>query len=100
MAPKLWRGCTTYPEVLQTARDASKATAEVACGCELCFDRLPRTIGSAGVAGPEGEPPMPSVTSNCWVCPYGGPPKIMPRWINGTSAVRIVVSLPPRMAAV
>ncbi len=46
MAPKLWRGCTTYPEVLQTARDASKATAEVACGCELCFDRLPRAVGS------------------------------------------------------
>jgi hypothetical protein len=43
---KLWRGCTTYPEVLETARDASKATAEVACGCELRFDRLPRAVGS------------------------------------------------------
>ena len=44
--PKLWRGHTTYPEVLETARDASKATAEVACGCELCFDRLSRAVGS------------------------------------------------------
>jgi hypothetical protein len=34
------------PELLETARDASKATAEVACGCELCFDRLPRAVGS------------------------------------------------------
>src|SRR5260221_13123078 len=34
------------PEVLETARDASKATAEVACGCELCFERLPRAVGS------------------------------------------------------
>src|SRR4029077_15337665 len=43
---KLWRGCTTWPQVLETARDASKTTAEVACGCELCFDRLPRAVGS------------------------------------------------------
>src|SRR5262249_51971305 len=42
---------------------------------------------------------MPSVTSNCWFCPYsncwffpyGVPMNTMPRWINGTSAVRIVV---------
>src|SRR5690242_5934835 len=32
---KLWRGRTTFPEVFETARDASKATAKVACGCEL-----------------------------------------------------------------
>jgi hypothetical protein len=30
---KLWRGRGAYPEVLETARDASKATAEVASGC-------------------------------------------------------------------
>src|SRR2546430_10797769 len=51
MAPKLWRGCTTYPEVLETARDASKATAEVACGRELCFDRLPRAVGLLHLGG-------------------------------------------------
>ena len=34
------------PKVLETARDASKATAEVACGRELCFDRLPRAVRS------------------------------------------------------
>src|SRR6476619_4662814 len=42
----LWRGCVTCPEMLETAGNASKATAEVACGCELCFDRLPRAVGS------------------------------------------------------
>jgi hypothetical protein len=31
-SPKLWCGRTTHPKVLETARDASKATAEVACG--------------------------------------------------------------------
>ena len=36
----LWRGRMTCPEMLETAGDASKATAEVACGCELYFDRL------------------------------------------------------------
>jgi hypothetical protein len=36
----LWRGCMTCPEMLETAGNASKATAEVACGCELRFDRL------------------------------------------------------------
>jgi hypothetical protein len=43
---------------------------------------------------------MPAVTSNCWFCPYGVPTNTMPRWINGTSAVRIVVSWPPWMVAV
>ncbi len=42
---------------------------------------------------------MPSVTSNCGFCPYGVPTNTMPRWINGTSAVRIVVSWPPWMVA-
>jgi len=38
----LWRGCRNMscPEMLETAGNASKATAEVACGCELRFDRL------------------------------------------------------------
>jgi hypothetical protein len=45
-SPNLWRGRATYPEVLETARDASKATPEVACRCELCFDRLPRAVRS------------------------------------------------------
>jgi hypothetical protein len=44
--PKLWRGRTTYSEVFETARDTSKATAKVARGCELCFDRLSRAVGS------------------------------------------------------
>ena len=43
---KLWRGRTTYSEVFETARDARKATTEVACGCELDFDRLSRAVGS------------------------------------------------------
>src|SRR6478672_1327952 len=37
----LWRGCMTCPEMLDTAGNASKATAKVACGCAdpqvLCF---------------------------------------------------------------
>src|SRR5262249_55330827 len=53
-SPKLWRGRTTHPEVLATAGDASKATAGVACGCELCFDRLPRAVGSGEGAGSVG----------------------------------------------
>ena len=36
----LWRGRPTFSEVFETAGNASKATAEVACGCELRFDRL------------------------------------------------------------
>src|SRR6478672_4542552 len=51
---KLWRGRTTFPEVFETARDASKATAEVVCGCELCIDRLSRAVGSGEGAGPVG----------------------------------------------
>src|SRR5262245_44116046 len=43
---------------------------------------------------------MPSVTRICGFCPYGVPTNTMPRWINGTSAVRIVVSWPPWMVAV
>jgi hypothetical protein len=43
---KLWCRRTTYPEVFETGRDASKATAEVACGRELSFDRLSRAVGS------------------------------------------------------
>ena len=43
---KLRRGRTTCPEVLETARNPGKATAEVACCCELCLDRLPRAVGS------------------------------------------------------
>src|ERR1700757_4977643 len=43
---------------------------------------------------------MTSVTSICGFCPYGVPTNTMPRWINGTSAVRIVVSWPPWMVAV
>src|SRR3982074_548988 len=39
-------GLLRDPEVLETARDARKATAEVACGCEFCFDRLPRAVSS------------------------------------------------------
>src|SRR5215510_15357099 len=38
----------------KTAGYASKATAEVACGCELRFDRLPRAVGSGKGAGPVG----------------------------------------------
>src|SRR6516165_6271722 len=49
--PKL---CGAYPEVLETARDASKAAAEIASGCELCFDRLPRAVGSSWGAGSIG----------------------------------------------
>src|ERR1700730_8026083 len=33
---------------------------------------------------------MPSVTSICGFCAYGVPTNTMPRWINGTSAVRMV----------
>jgi hypothetical protein len=51
---KLWRGRTTYPEVFETARDASKATAKVACGCKLCFNRLSRAVGSGQGAGSVG----------------------------------------------
>src|SRR5262245_54046454 len=43
---KLRCGCTMFPEASETARDASKATAEVACGRELCLDWLPRAVGS------------------------------------------------------
>ncbi len=42
----LSRRRTIRPEVLETARDASEATAEVACGRKLCFDRLPRAVVS------------------------------------------------------
>src|SRR5689334_1796077 len=42
---------------------------------------------------------MPSVTRICGFCPYGVPTNTMPRWINGTSAVRIVVSWPPWMVS-
>ena len=42
----LRRGRAAYPEVLETARDASKSAAEVAGGCELSLDRLPRAVGS------------------------------------------------------
>ena len=45
-SPKLWRGRGACPEILETVRDASKAAAEVASGCELCFDRLPRAVDS------------------------------------------------------
>src|SRR6202040_2896056 len=51
---KLWRGRTFCSEVSQTARDASKATAEVACSCELCFDRLSRAVRSGYGAGSVG----------------------------------------------
>ena len=40
--------------MLETARDASKATAEVACGCELCFNRLSQAVGSGEGAGSIG----------------------------------------------
>ena len=43
---------------------------------------------------------MPSVTIICGFCPYGVPTNTMPRWTNGTSAVRIVVSWPPWMVPV
>jgi hypothetical protein len=46
VAPKLWRRRTAYPEVLETARDASKPTAKVACCRELYFGRLPQAVGS------------------------------------------------------
>ena len=32
---------------------------------------------------------MPSVTRICGFCPYGVPTNTIPRWINGTNAVRI-----------
>ena len=35
------------PEVLETVRDASKAATEIVGGCEFCFDRLPRAVGSS-----------------------------------------------------
>ena len=54
LMPALWRGRTTYLEVFETTRDASKATAEVACGCDLCFDRLSRAVGSGQGAGSVG----------------------------------------------
>src|SRR5215831_11570129 len=47
----LWRGSAAYPEVLETARDASKAAAEIAGGYELCFDRLPRAVCSGEGGG-------------------------------------------------
>src|SRR6185437_10440221 len=52
----LWRGCRNMscPEMLETAGNASKATAEVACGCELRFDRLSRAVGSGEGAGSVG----------------------------------------------
>ena len=51
---KLWCRRTTYPEVFETGRDASKATAEVACGRELSFDRLSRAVDSGKGAGSVG----------------------------------------------
>jgi hypothetical protein len=54
MVPKLWRGRATCTEVFKTARDASKATAEVACGCQLDLDRLSRAVGSGQGAGSVG----------------------------------------------
>jgi hypothetical protein len=42
----LCRGRTIHPEVLEAARHAREATAEVACGRELCFNRPARAVGS------------------------------------------------------
>ena len=44
----------TCPEMLETGGNASKATAEVACGCELRFDWLSSAVGSGKGAGPVG----------------------------------------------
>lgn len=38
-------------EVFETASDASKATAEVACGCKFCFDGLSRAVRPGQGAG-------------------------------------------------
>src|SRR6202035_495294 len=51
VASSVLRRCS---EVSQTARDASKATAEVACSCELCFYRLSRAVRSGYGAGSVG----------------------------------------------
>jgi hypothetical protein len=53
----LW--CSTRSEVFETTRDARKATAEVACGCEFCFDGLSRAVGSGQGAGSVGRAPYP-----------------------------------------
>jgi DNA-binding transcriptional LysR family regulator len=42
----LSRAKPAFEELLETTRDASKAAAAVASGCEFCFDRLPRAVGS------------------------------------------------------
>jgi ribosome modulation factor len=41
-------------EALETARDAGKVAAEVACGCELCIDRLTRAVSSGQGTGSIG----------------------------------------------
>src|SRR5262245_46649782 len=49
-----WRSRAAYPKVLETARNTSKAAAEVARCCEFCFDRPPRAVGSGQRAGSIG----------------------------------------------
>jgi hypothetical protein len=51
---RLWHCRAAHPEILEPVRDAGEAAAEVARGCELCFDRLPRAVGSSQSAGSIG----------------------------------------------